>query len=354
MTVLHVVAIGFLSRLIVPAVLDTPDRVKIDQKPICPACRVKLEPVVTLPATESFAPMSIKAVDSTGRWFVSSLRTSIGGATRLLGVYDKGGRFLRLLGRPGRGPGEFENPASVAIGAGDTLYVTDHSLKRVSVFSRSLELVRTVTYDDEVIKLLIGPGGEWIVNRYGQGPAILHRTTGKVIRSFDRPVAPLDCGRAFLNMQLGDVGKLWIADSKVFAMTEFDMQNGRQLRQLWHPSPSWFNGCKKIENGPQPYVAPAWYDPARQRLWLWTDSPVQDFAVLIRAREKDPDLPARPLAESALEIIDLRAGRVFMSQRFPFMGGSLRGADDVPYATVYNESDQSVSVFRAVLVGEKK
>lgn len=42
-------------------------------------------------------------------------------------VFSRGGRLLRAIGRPGRGPGEFEGPSSLAFGSDSLLYVVDWS-----------------------------------------------------------------------------------------------------------------------------------------------------------------------------------------------------------------------------------
>ncbi len=55
------------------------------------------------------------------------------GGTKELRLYDAAGRFVKRRGREGEGPGEFGAVGAVGI-AGDSLYVFDVELARVSVF----------------------------------------------------------------------------------------------------------------------------------------------------------------------------------------------------------------------------
>ena len=67
---------------------------------------------------------------------VSDGRVVVGnGGTRELRVFDPQGQWLHSIGREGEGPGEFRGFARFHIGAGDTLYINDMRLRRLSVFS---------------------------------------------------------------------------------------------------------------------------------------------------------------------------------------------------------------------------
>lgn len=66
------------------------------------------------------------------------------GAPLELRVFDRGGNFVRTIGRKGRGPGEFEDITTVTVLAGDSLLVADGWQRRFVVFSPNGEHVRTV------------------------------------------------------------------------------------------------------------------------------------------------------------------------------------------------------------------
>lgn len=59
--------------------------------------------------------------------------------------YDEQGRFLQSLGRKGEGPGEFKN-AWLMRWAGDSLFVSDPSLRRVTFIGKNRQLSSTVPY----------------------------------------------------------------------------------------------------------------------------------------------------------------------------------------------------------------
>lgn len=60
---------------------------------------------------------------------------------------DKNGIPQKLVGRKGRGPGEFEHPDGLMT-AGELLYIYDHTQKRISVFDESYDLVKILDFKD--------------------------------------------------------------------------------------------------------------------------------------------------------------------------------------------------------------
>jgi len=56
-------------------------------------------------------------------------------ATHVLKVLRPDGTLLDTLGRPGQGPGEFQDPATVEVARGDSVYVFDQDLNRLTVFA---------------------------------------------------------------------------------------------------------------------------------------------------------------------------------------------------------------------------
>ena len=63
-------------------------------------------------------------------------------------VYDHAGNFVRRVGRDGEGPGEFRMPATMGW-LGDTLWVADPRLARITLFTRAGEVRGTlrILYD---------------------------------------------------------------------------------------------------------------------------------------------------------------------------------------------------------------
>jgi hypothetical protein len=63
-------------------------------------------------------------------------------------VFSSSGRFVRTIGRPGQGPGEFEGPAMIGV-KGDTLWVSTNDAppcaKRLTLFRRDGTYVSQIT-----------------------------------------------------------------------------------------------------------------------------------------------------------------------------------------------------------------
>lgn len=60
-------------------------------------------------------------------------------------IFRADGRFLRRVGAPGEGPGEFRRPEEIAVLAGDTIVVYDAGLRRVTWFGPDGDVARDLT-----------------------------------------------------------------------------------------------------------------------------------------------------------------------------------------------------------------
>jgi hypothetical protein len=85
---------------------------------------------------------------------VSSGTRTVGGevvvadrGARTVRVYDRSGVFVRTLGGPGAGPGEFQDPAQVVVSQGDSVLVWDDQALRVTRFDSSGQLAGVETLD---------------------------------------------------------------------------------------------------------------------------------------------------------------------------------------------------------------
>lgn len=67
-----------------------------------------------------------------------------------LKLYDAGGRHLRTIGRPGRGPGEFGQLRELCVAPGDTLIALGYSDRRLAVFDAEGNHVRTARAEGPV------------------------------------------------------------------------------------------------------------------------------------------------------------------------------------------------------------
>lgn len=80
------------------------------------------------------------AVDEAGTIFIAQPQTS------QIKVFDERGRPVTHIGGRGRGPGEFVQALAIGL-AGDSIWVSDPQLRRVSFFTLGGRLLRTVSID---------------------------------------------------------------------------------------------------------------------------------------------------------------------------------------------------------------
>ncbi len=90
------------------------------------------------PAAENLVRPSALAEDAAGNVYVADLRSK-----RVI-VFDASGAVSGEAGREGEGPGEFQIPNGLGW-RGDTLWVSDSRLRRVTLLTRAGGVVRTIT-----------------------------------------------------------------------------------------------------------------------------------------------------------------------------------------------------------------
>jgi len=85
-----------------------------------------------------FSRIAGVTVDRGGRIYV------LEGQDRHIRVYDPDGTLLRIIGGPGEGPGEFRSVTRFGF-KGDTLWVNDNQLRRITMFDTNGEVLVTFT-----------------------------------------------------------------------------------------------------------------------------------------------------------------------------------------------------------------
>jgi hypothetical protein len=87
---------------------------------------------------------------------------------RTVRLYGPDGAHRRMLGGPGRGPGEFQNPQQIRIGAGDSILVWDDAAYRLTRFGPDGELAGVQTVSREAIARSVEPplypGRAWMLS----------------------------------------------------------------------------------------------------------------------------------------------------------------------------------------------
>jgi hypothetical protein len=327
-------------------------RIEIDMTPSCPECRVEFRPVVKLGAAKDYVPIQPVARDSQGRWY------TISGIFGQAAVYDSAGRFLQIIGRNGKGPGEYKGASAIAIGRGDSIYIHDAGLQRISVFSPTFEYVRELK-SNHYSNFFIEPSGNVVGSIVGSLPKLADGTTGDTIRTFQFAPTELVCREFSPTVQpAATAGHFWAARNPTFTLVEFD-EAGNRVRELM-PSkvPDWYDPCIRSTSD-QPPSTPlrmVWYDSERQRLWMWVVGPADgwnDYMIAARKAGTSGPRPVAPFIYRIL-IIDLRARRLVVEYKFTHDASSLAA---IPIARMVSTPDEEnerggVIVQRAVLVGE--
>ena len=120
------------------------------------AWSVSTEPTQTigvLNGPEEYQLMSVSAAarQSDGDFVV------VDRGARAVRLYDGEGTFVRTLGGPGSGPGEFAAPGQIMIMAGDSVAVWDDQLFRITRFTAEGELAGVHTVDMGTISKAVEP-----------------------------------------------------------------------------------------------------------------------------------------------------------------------------------------------------
>jgi hypothetical protein len=148
-------------------------------------------------------------------------------------MFDKEGNFLKILGKEGRGPGEFKIPVGVEVDEHDSIYVSDIGTRRISIFSPEGKFADSFIptgYHMQADDAKIGPYGLLYLNAFmcaSLNPAIpegsciqVYSRNGKYLDSFFPPSdrstdlifePPADFGiygNFIIGIQMGDY-KIW-------------------------------------------------------------------------------------------------------------------------------------------------
>lgn len=132
--------------------------------------------------------MSKIAVDKSGRVFVAP--TALKG-TQTIYVFDSDGKYLKSVGRPGRGPGEFVRVTNIEVQS-EKLYVYDEMLFRLTIFSlNNFEVLSQVSLSPELWR-----GNEELKNLQ-VGTSFYPIKNGSILLEFKEPSRLL----SILNLQ---------------------------------------------------------------------------------------------------------------------------------------------------------
>jgi len=357
------VAIMFGTAVSLPIPAEAQSTIKVTADPDCSDCAIQFGLSFTIGGVDDrsqLAQPNGAAMTSKGELLLSHIA-----APNQVFVYDNAGRFLRAFGRAGQGPGEFRLVRSLRVGRGDTLYVFDNGVPRISVFDGTHNFVRATPAVANSNDFVPVQSGEFVMNAIRRTPNEvgypLHLVgSSGITRSFgtENPEFRSDLA-SLLNRRLavGNDGVLWAAHETAYQIDMLDA-SGRVVKRLIRDV-NWFTphaSSPRIEpdKPPAPRVRDFRVD-ANGLLWLLirVADPNWKNALTTQGRVQGrtflgyttPDA----YFDSIIEVIDPRTGRLVASGRSPdallFLldyGSALsyREIEGVPYVDVWRVSTQ--------------
>ena len=239
------------------------------------------------------------------------------------------GRLTKVIGRSGQGPGEFGVATDPVPGPGDTLFVGDLGLGRISMFGPDRALAGTLPMPFFGGPAFVMPDGSFLVaaqirtNELIGYPMHVVDREGRVVRSFgtDEPQYRPDL-RYILTRKVapGQDGTVWGIAPARYILERWDPFTG-ELLQSTRIRSDWFRESAEEYTDetvrPLPLVVGLWED---EEGLVWTivrDADV-DWAPPPRANEHRPvDRQQYDRTyDWVLEVVDPGPGRVLTSRRF--------------------------------------
>ena len=317
----------------------------------CPKCTIANEVVATLevPAdTTDDLPIHVEK-DAQGRTWV--LRQG-----DLPVIFDSTGRFNRVLGRTGQGPGEYYNPWSMLILGRDSILIMDQNrrgtLSDSTLTPREFMILPVMLRSPIVVRWPdVVVGNARMPNRESQGPLYQWSFANKaptIVQQFtmlkvdDYPELTLDTRHRFSTPR---DEKFWAIWNRLYALGEFGPDLTR--KRLLERQAAWFPGASPLnynwKAGPPPPHIAGLEEDDEGLLWVFLHVGAPTW------KEAWPQMPegVREIPSSRiqhellyttrLEVIDPRRARVVSRMDIPrLLVNPLPGRR----AAFYHESDR--------------
>ena len=346
----------------------SPNVVSIPDEPQCRTCEIRAARIRSWEMPDDSAdgfPIGIRS-DNLGRFWV--LRRG-----DVPAVFDSSGRFLRAIGRHGRGPGEYMFPTEVLAVPPDTVVVLDGDLRRATVLDRTFQVARTVALPMHVRGpvVLSWPGrvlGSGSVSARGAAAKPLHELS---FASGNRAVVTRSFGAAAVDSRRGGMvttshsltapgnGAFWAGWMFGYQLTRFAV-DGRALRLIGR-EPDWFRepsqGGLGTPSTPPPSLLVGLEEDRQGRLWTFLRVPSKSWKAAWPTlppgtREvSSRSIAVEKLYDTLIEVIDPRAGRVIARRRLDgYFVGALPGLRGAMYE-VSEDGEGRISILTFALIG---
>jgi hypothetical protein len=249
-------------------------------------------------------------------------------------IYDSAGNFIQELGRKGDGPGEFNYAVTVNVDAQGKILVWDMN-NRETVLDAGYRFVRQ--YFQRAATLVILPDGRRVTNYSvadafnNPAPVSVYDTLGKVLGAFgvvDIPTPDNDAWRANRAIGRAQGDAVWVARTDMYRLERWSTKG--HLTNVFSRSAPWFpvtRGRSVGEYGAEPTpVVRAAREDAQGRLWFVVSVPARNWKQFLGPPRltagRPPSYPQRvrsALYDTIIDVIDVRTGKLLVSQRVPGM-----------------------------------
>jgi hypothetical protein len=315
--------------------LQSQAAVAIADKVACPKCKITDTVLATISTSKGGyvvgdQPLQVQ-VDGHGRYWVTT-------ESQPTAIFDATGRYLRDVGRLGRGPGEFQRAAFMTP-MGDSILVHDLRASRFAILNADLREVQTIPVTDRLIGLtwlgkrsFVGSG---LVRTPEHGGWQLHAITAAlpaavITKSFGLGDGSFTPGAFDVPYQWNIAsarGGFWTADQVRFRLASWTADG--KVNRVLEREAEWFVPSESITAGgrakpPTTFVNGVAEDEAGL-LWVFVKVPKQNWRELWRApgatapgrQEVRPPIDLNALWETRIEVIDPKAARLIATLTTP-------------------------------------
>jgi hypothetical protein len=270
--------------------------------------------------------MTILTMDSRGLVYTTDLAVAPG----LIQVFDQRGDLVRRIGREGAGPGEYRRVLPPFFGPGDTAFVVDYGLGRLTRLAPSGQYLGSSQLPGAPRQLIVLPRG--LIASGGMRTPVsaglpLHRLSrmGDVELSFGTDTALLDPRRPLASRRVigpADSNHVWSAFVDRYVVERWSVDGDRT--HIIERDADWFETSEGYE-GPATVVRPpaavqaVWEDPegllwvavkVADRDWRRTNHRAKPGDMILMPRSDDHDI-----YDTIVEVIDVRRGVLVTSLR---------------------------------------
>jgi DNA-binding beta-propeller fold protein YncE len=112
---------------------------------------------------KSFAELGVFVVDDNGTIY------AVDSKDKRVKVFDKEGKFLRNIGKPGQGPGELDFPGGILINPENQLVIEDATSRRLVFFSLEGEFIKNLSLADRLglVNIYVDGKGNYLGREMG-------------------------------------------------------------------------------------------------------------------------------------------------------------------------------------------